>query len=341
VSGPAEYTCESVAGREANHYSPAPYGPTMGQRRVVSMTSDSTLCGWRIRSEWPLPELLPWTGDDRVPDISIRLGEVPECLPGNPQGGPVCQVNEEGLVRYAIRDVAAYLIREGKEIVIATRLPHGAPDVGLFLLGSVFGIVCHQRGVLPLHASCIAFGDRAVAFAGVSGSGKSTIAAALLALGGLLVSDDVTVVDIRAEGGPMALPSFPRQKLWRDTLDALAIPPGRPLRSIVDLQKFERPVADRFRTEPVRLAMICHLRPSVIRNAMDTEKLRGAKALKFLQNNIYRYRVAELLDLSSRQFIHVGKLAASVPQQRLFVGNELHQLLDAMVGLPSALGLVS
>ncbi|CAK0744895.1 hypothetical protein CCP1ISM_10051 [Azospirillaceae bacterium] len=148
------------------------------------MHHDLTLCGWRVHSDWPLPELLPWHGSDRPVDVWIRRGEVPESLPGIRSGDPLLQVNGEGLARFAIPGVAAYLIREGREITIATRLPDHAPDVGLFLFGTVFGVLCHQRGVLPLHASCVAFGERAFAFAGVSGSGKSTLAAALVARGG-------------------------------------------------------------------------------------------------------------------------------------------------------------
>lgn len=45
-----------------------------------------------------------------------------------------------------------------------------------------------------LHASCVAIGDRAVLIEGRSGSGKSDLALRLIDRGGVLVSDDYTVL---------------------------------------------------------------------------------------------------------------------------------------------------
>src|SRR5262245_16919533 len=46
---------------------------TGGPRR----TGDYALCGWRVRSAVELPEVMPWMGDDRAPDLVIRLGAAP------------------------------------------------------------------------------------------------------------------------------------------------------------------------------------------------------------------------------------------------------------------------
>ena len=52
------------------------------ERRAEAPEPDRQLCGWRVRTDVPLPELLPWTGDaGHPPDIQIRLGP----LPGSPQ----------------------------------------------------------------------------------------------------------------------------------------------------------------------------------------------------------------------------------------------------------------
>ncbi|HJW86505.1 MAG TPA: hypothetical protein VJ440_07725, partial [Candidatus Brocadiaceae bacterium] len=46
------------------------------------MNSDYTLCGWRVRSELALPELLPWTGEAREPDVVITIDRVtPPAVP--------------------------------------------------------------------------------------------------------------------------------------------------------------------------------------------------------------------------------------------------------------------
>ena len=56
-------------------------------------------------------------------------------------------------------------------------------DVATYLLGPVLGLLLRLRGVPCLHASAVAFGDSAVAFAGSEGAGKSTTAAALASRG--------------------------------------------------------------------------------------------------------------------------------------------------------------
>ncbi|MEP2532141.1 HPr kinase/phosphatase C-terminal domain-containing protein [Shimia sp.] len=59
-----------------------------------------------------------------------------------------------------------------------------------------------SNGLTPvetiLHASCVAYAERAVLISGASGSGKSALALQLMAFGAALVSDDRTIV--RAHG---------------------------------------------------------------------------------------------------------------------------------------------
>ncbi|MCE6958414.1 HPr kinase/phosphatase C-terminal domain-containing protein [Cereibacter sphaeroides] len=50
-----------------------------------------------------------------------------------------------------------------------------------------------------LHASCVAVGDRALLIMGPSGSGKSSLALELIALGAALVADDQTEVERRGD----------------------------------------------------------------------------------------------------------------------------------------------
>ncbi len=300
--------------------------------------SDLTLCGWRVSTDWPLPELLPWTGDNRPADISIRLGKVPASLPGPVRATPLVQVNEQGWLRFTVRNVANYLVRDGREVIIDTPHPAGTPDVALFLLGSVLGFLCHQRGVLPLHASCVAFNGKVIALAGSSGMGKSTMAALLLAHGAQLLSDDVTVIDVHAEGGPMVLPSFPRQKLWRDTLDVFGIAPGRRLRSTVSMEKFDRSVSEYFCATPMRLDGVYHLRSRMKENTPGLVPLDGLEAVRILHDNIYRRTAAGLLGLADRQFQSCASLARAVPLTALQLPDGVKKLTDLVPQLERLLG---
>jgi hypothetical protein len=274
-----------------------------------------------VRSEWPLPELPRWDGDDRPVDVDIRVGHVPAVLPGTVAANPLVQVNDRGWLRYTVQDVADYLVRDGREVIIDTRLARGAPDVALFLLGSVLGFLSHQRGLFPLHASCVAVEGQAIALVGHSGAGKSTIAALLLAEGARLLSDDVTVIDIHAPGGPLVLPGFPRQKLWRDTLDMLCMIPGRPLRSTVSLEKFDRSVAEQFQPEQMRLAGICQLNRKMRDGDLRLVPLGGLPAVRMLYENVYRRTAGGLLGLSERMFQDCARLAVTLSRLCQKVGN--------------------
>src|SRR6202011_5530874 len=128
--------------------------------------------GMSIASEAPLPEL-PSLGLTPAPDVSICF----ETLPSPPASaaGPLHCVGEDTYLK--AKDVGRFRIRRGREIAIDPLPGVSERDIRLFLLGPVLGLLCHQRGLLPLHASAIVADGRAVAFAGPSGIGKSTLAA--------------------------------------------------------------------------------------------------------------------------------------------------------------------
>ena len=84
-----------------------------------------------------------------------------------------------------------------------------------------------QRGVMTLHASAIETQAGAVLFAGPSGIGKSSLAAALVERGNTMLADDVTGVVLDAAGRPVALSAFPVARQYQ-TLNPRA---GTPLPS--------------------------------------------------------------------------------------------------------------
>jgi hypothetical protein len=61
------------------------------------------------------------------------------------------------------------------------------------------------RGLEVLHASGVVLGGRALLFAGAPGAGKSSLAAALLHRGAVLLSDDTVALELR-DGAPLAHP---------------------------------------------------------------------------------------------------------------------------------------
>lgn len=183
--------------------------------------TDRLLCGWRVRSAVALPELLEWQGDDRPPDITVQFGEVDDSLPGGRTIGPWLQIDDAGNGLLQLPMAGRFLVRPSGDITIAPQPQASEAEIRLFLLGSVLGLVCHQRGLLPLHASSVVIEGGAVAFCGPSGMGKSTLALRFARRGHAVVSDDVCVLDT---GSPARVrPSFPRLKLWRDAMEDAAV----------------------------------------------------------------------------------------------------------------------
>jgi hypothetical protein len=111
----------------------------------------------------------------------------------------------------------------------AQRIAHCAPPavdrdaVALDLIGVILPYALHARGAWCLHASAVALGDRVVAFVAESGTGKSTLAAACVAAGATLVSDDVVVthrigagVAVQPAGVPIRLHAATARALGED-----------------------------------------------------------------------------------------------------------------------------
>ncbi len=133
--------------------------------------------GLSVASEIALPGLIAGS-PERTPQVTIRRGPVPEKLPQTSASGPTWQIaGKQFLLR--IPDIARFLLNDGREIVVAPETQASAADIPIFILGTVFGILLHQREQIVLHASAVRVNGKAVLFCGASGAGKSTLAAAL------------------------------------------------------------------------------------------------------------------------------------------------------------------
>lgn len=298
------------------------------------MTDDLFLCGWRVRSEIPLPELAPWTGDDRAPDLTVRTGAIPARIEGAMDVTPLLQVTQDKEARLSIEGIATYWLKSLSEVVIDPQMAVDSPDVRIFFFGTILGLLCHRRGLFPLHASCVSIDGRAVAISGMSGAGKSTLAAALTRRGHTLLSDDVCVIDLSAAGGPVVLPAFPRVKLWEDSLQAMGmastdLPENRP-----GQRKFHFRFTDAvsFQTEPVPLQAVylLSLSNAPLAGQEDIEQLVAMRAITSLHKEIYRKRTADAWGLSPYLFKALGKIVSAANVYRLTRGPDLADL-DAMV----------
>ena len=271
------------------------------------------LCGWRVRSELALPELVPWRGSDIAADITVRFGAVPRQLPDLIAESPFLQIGRDGTCLLTISGVGDYLIARD-HLVISAREGATSSELRLFLLGSALGILCHQRGRFIIHASSVSIGGRSIAFAGRSGAGKSTLAAAFARAGHRFLSDDVCLIDTEALGGPVVLPAFPRLKLWRDSLMAANVPLTGLERNRTFQDKYHYVPAGGFDPTPVPLAAIVILDTAGFDQPATVERIeRPADIMRNLHAQVYRASVAHALGRDGFLFRNESRLAEHVP----------------------------
>lgn len=168
--------------------------------------------GLLVQSEIPLEA--PTVDDGGEPDYRVVAGEPRECESAPPPGRLLAELqlgelgywaceDENDPDRWTVRHAGlceTELDRDRKLIVVH---PCPAADPGLIpvlVAGSALAHVLAAEGRLGLHASAVEHDGRAVAIAGPSGTGKSTLAAVLCAAGAGLVSDDVLRVDVTPQG---------------------------------------------------------------------------------------------------------------------------------------------
>ncbi|MBI1299278.1 hypothetical protein GC175_30475 [bacterium] len=153
--------------------------------------------------------------------------------------------------------VGEFTVRQGKEIVVVPAAGIDDAILRLPLLSAVLAILLHQRGFMVLHASAVEVGNKAVAFLGPKGRGKSSIAATLYTRGHRVITDDVLAVRIQ-DGKATVLPAFPHVKLWRGVaaavLDEAKHRDISPLYEGID--KGFCLVGDRFVEDPIELHQI-------------------------------------------------------------------------------------
>jgi hypothetical protein len=209
------------------------------------------------------------------------------------------------------------IAKGGTTARIALIRPDVSPvDIEGYVLALVAGVLLHQRAVLPLHASSIAFGGCAVAFAGRPGAGKSTIAAALVQAGHRLLSDDITAIRFAADGSPMAVPGSPHLRLHDAAAQLAGVPPASLLPGRVRGGKriWRRTAED---IEALPLSAIVRLESDPSLTEPGWERLAGSRALLPMDDLLYRAPLGRRLGRALSLAEDMMRIANAVPIYRL------------------------
>ena len=269
--------------------------------------------GLWVRSAIALPFVPVPVPPTREPEVMVRIGATAEALPAPADKRGLWEA-APGAFLMDVPGVARYLVTDGRDILVE---PHGGSDhgAGVFLTGSMFSALLQQRGVTTFHASAIETDSGAVLFAGRSGSGKSSLLAALVERGYPMLADDVAGVVPDAGGHPVVLSAFPHMRLWANALDELGWRKRARGKVREALEKYLVPV-ERFRAEPLAVHAVCVL-TSHHREDVEVETVSRAVAFRWLCEYTYHKRRLHGLGQQPTHFRTVTAMVRRVPVARV------------------------
>ena len=278
-----------------------------------------------LSSEMPMPELpavagLPdWTFTVAARRFSTRAptwfhrwrnpGETPTLSFSRSADGYLLRFH--GRADFAIdlgrRSIAGW--RRGR--ATRTTLRH-------LLIDQVMPLVL-SRDRLVVHASAVATPVGAAAFVGCTGAGKSTLAAALAAVGFPILTDDCLVIE-RSRGGFLARPFYPGARLWPDSVRAVggSLRASRPVGRDTRKRRLD---ADQLscQSEAVPLRRVYILERPLKHEAhqpLAFPRLRGAEALVSLIDCTFHLDIADAAAVR-RTFDMQSLLVRALPVHRL------------------------
>ena len=192
------------------------------------MRSDVELPGLREAGELGVSQAVVFTSkskSDWVIEAANLPAQIVHSLPAAPEcADPAFFVRESvggKFFRLSYGDGTEFVVdASGERVWGSCPDPLTTEDLATYFLGPVMGFVLRRRGVTPLHASSVCFGDAAVALSGEAGAGKSTTAAALALRGAPAICEDIAAL-AEERGIFLVHPGYPRVCLWPDAVEKL------------------------------------------------------------------------------------------------------------------------
>ncbi|WP_271424091.1 hypothetical protein [Aequorivita sinensis] len=196
--------------------------------------------------------------------------------------------------------VGSFYASDGNYISLVIDPEASQASVELYLNGSTYGAILHQRKIMPIHGSCFVYNNMGIMLCGESGAGKSSLTASFCHNGSAFLTDDVTPI-VFSEGLPFILPLSDRIKLWDDSLAQLKLEKGELAQIYQDYGKFYLPVDSEI-TQPYPLHLIFIIEKHDDKEVKFT-KLEGIERFTALRNEIYRWEYLQGMAASEAKYL--------------------------------------
>ena len=184
-----------------------------------------------------------------------------------------------------VQGVARFYVSGGNNISIVAYPGAKKNSIELYLNGSAFGAILHQRKILPLHGSCFNYEGSGIMICGDTGAGKSSLTASFCLDGAEFLTDDVTPLLFK-DDKPFIWALSDRIKLWSDTLKQLEQGEEGLHRVDPEWEKYYYPMYEAAGSA-IRLDQV-YVLEIIKTEAVEFEELSGSLKFSALRNEIYR-----------------------------------------------------
>lgn len=251
-----------------------------------------------------------------VPEITVTEGPLPP-LPDAPplDAGPLIRIEADRSIRLTGPiGGACHLDPAATRAVIDTTGAADPAAARLLLVEDMLpGLACHIRGLLPVSGTAMVIGGRAVLLTGISGSGKSLLAAELLARGHHLLADGIVVLS-GLPGPALILPGPGGLILHADAgaryAGRIDAPPPQLRRAGVPRLR-HLPAARH--TTPLPILAIFHLWQTIGGSDLEVLPARGLKGFQTMEGNIRQLHEGRILRGARPIFAEVAALLGRAP----------------------------
>ncbi|MFQ3174397.1 MAG: hypothetical protein ACI8W0_001516, partial [Flavobacterium sp.] len=158
-------------------------------------------------------------------------------------------------------------------------------NIELYLNGSTYGAILHQRKIMPIHGSCFIFNNKGIMLCGNSGAGKSSLTASFVLDGNEFLTDDVTPI-LTLNNKPFIWTMSDRIKLWEDSLKQLNQNKEGLHKIDPDTEKFYYPL-NSYKDSTFMLNHIFLIEIHE-KSTIAFQEIKGAEKVTALRNEIYR-----------------------------------------------------
>ncbi len=249
------------------------------------------------------PFALPGPAYAGPPDVVIEEHACPDHLEDALEVNAHLQINAQACLT-RVPAMGSVLIERSGRIVIDC--PQDMPQAWklTLALGSGLGTYLHMIGRIPLHGMAWVENGNATLVLGRSGTGKSTLAAAMLHCGHTLLSDDVIPVGFDQNSPPTAYPAHRRFKLSPTLLSALGVDIQTLSKVLPGSEKraWSIPTSG-FHSKPVPISRCIILLPARSATAqVAIQPVAGLNALQRLKRQVYRPQLIAALGQQSQLF---------------------------------------